>query len=241
MMRLKDGAKGLVGRCCKVEVRALYPQKDIKHVGIGFQQGAPLTAEQIAKRTEMLRRGSRTAAQKRAALRSGLILEGLRPNPAWNRRWWELLLMVLSNFGTNGEIAAALGYCSAKHVEGLLRRPEFQKAIEDVRRAQLERIIAGEFGVKAQAKIAAKKVIPTLEGVLDAKESKNSDKISAGKVVLQVSGDLVETHRHHHVFELIKGLSKAEVDRLGETGEWPERLRPTVENLGLLPAPQNGR
>jgi hypothetical protein len=130
------------------------------------------------------------------------------------------------------EIARMLGYSVADVVRRILRRPEVAALLERVRAAQLERVIAGNFGVRAQAKAAAPGVMKTMTE-LAAKAPRDGDKIKAGQTVLQVAGEMVQQHEHHHVHRLLKDLTDDELVALRDRGVWPARYQTIVARLGL--------
>ena len=62
---------------------------------------------------------------------------------------------------------------------------------------------------------------------------KAADRHANNKTVLQVAGELVDRHEHHHVVELMRGMNRAELVALSERDEWPARLAEQVRALGL--------
>ena len=93
-------------------------------------------------------------------------------------------------------------------------------------------MIAGNFGVRAQAKAAAPRVMRTMTE-LAAKAPRDTDKIKAGQTVLQVAGEMVQQHEHHHVHRILKDLTDAELVVLRDRGVWPVRYQTLVAKLGI--------
>jgi hypothetical protein len=159
-----------------------------------------------------------------------------------SRRQCEVAILHLGRHSLP-EIARLLGYASGKHVHAVLKTPavaHFLKLVED---AQIERVIAGEFGVRAQARAAAPRVLEHViekaggksdkDGIRRGFAQRDADAIRAANLVLTVAGEKVERSQHHHIHDLFAGMTRDELRRLGDHGEWPERLQCTVGALGL--------
>jgi hypothetical protein len=161
-----------------------------------------------------------------------------------SRRQFEVAILHLGHY-TLPEIARHLGYASGKHVHAVLRTPAVARFIQCVEAAQVERCIAGEFGVRAQAKAAAprvmERVIEKAGGKLGAdgkplgEAVRDADLIRAADLVLTIGGekDQRQEHLHKHVHLAFEAMTIDELRRLGETGEWPERFQSLVARLGL--------
>jgi hypothetical protein len=203
--------------------------------GRGFHPGS-LSPEEVARSLERLRWGHRRWQERRRALPEVVSdlkdLAQLRGRV--RARHFEVVLCHLGGLSLR-ETAAAVGYRDHKAVQRILRRPEIAKMIDLIRAAQLERVIAGDFGVRAQAKAAAPKVMERMIHVgQGGGDVKNADAINAGRVVLTVAGELVEKKTiHAHVHMLIQSMSMEEVEHLAATGQFPERYRNAAEKLGI--------
>lgn len=203
--------------------------------GPGHHHPMEFTPEEVAKRTERLRAGHRRWSERMKAIKRGELVDGLSPAKTRARRvsnrHWEVLMAHLSGMG-DPDIARMLGYSQPNVIGVILRRPEIAAYIQEVRQAQLDRIIRGEFGVRAQAKAAAPKAMGRIIEESD-KAPKSADRIKAARTTLEVAGELVQTHAHHHVYELMNGLTREELTALALRGTWPERLARMVEQLGI--------
>jgi hypothetical protein len=159
-----------------------------------------------------------------------------------SRRQYEVAILHLGQYRLP-EIARLLGYASGKHVHTVLKTPAVARFIDLVEAAQLERVIAGEFGVRAQARAAAprvlKRVIEKAGGDLDAAgqprgmAARDGDALRAADLVLTVAGEKTQAtgHLHKHVHLAFAGMTNEELRRLGESGEWPERYKALAEKV----------
>src|SRR5262249_57294622 len=73
-------------------------------------------------------------------------------------RYWVLAMFTLMGQSAR-EIAALVGYAQPTHVVKALRHPAVARLVQEVRNAQLERVLQGTFGVAATAKAAAPEVM----------------------------------------------------------------------------------
>jgi len=73
-------------------------------------------------------------------------------------RFWVIAMLSLMGKSTR-EIADLVGYAGSAPVVRVLRHPAVVRLVEEVRAAQLERVLQGEFGVAAAARAAAPAVI----------------------------------------------------------------------------------
>jgi hypothetical protein len=203
----------------------------------------------VARNFDALTRGAATYQERKrriAALArdpeamSAVSLDQIRQY--LSRRQYEVAILHLGQYRLP-EIARLVGYASGKHVHAVLKTPAVARFIHLVEDAQIERVIAGEFGVRAQARAAAPKVMEHVIEKAGGKQDrsgqrhgvalKDSDAIRAADLVLTVAGEKVERSVHHHVHDLFAGMTTDELRRLGDHGEWPERLQRTVRALGL--------
>lgn len=214
--------------------------------GLTKHPGAPpaVVAERLEKATVA---SKRAAGERRAAY--GKLLEELGGMPLdelrrhVSTRQWMVALYHVGGYDQE-QIAGAVGYTTGQAVRQALKHPVVARLVELVRQAQLERVLRGEFGVAAQAKAAAPAVmqhvtelagaaVPDAGGVRKGRARRDSDALRAADLVLTVSGDKVERSQAT-VVHVLEELSEPELERLAETGEWPERYRGVA---GLLPAP----
>ena len=159
-----------------------------------------------------------------------------------SRRQYEVAVLHLGQYRLP-EIARSLGYASGKHVHAVLKTPAVARFIDLVEAAQLERVIAGEFGVRAQAKAAAPRVLRRViakaggdvgaDGKPVGEAAKDADAIRAADLVLTVAGEKEQRQEylHKHVHLAFGDMTVEELQRLGETGEWPVRYQALAEKL----------
>jgi hypothetical protein len=208
--------------------------------------GAPpaVIAQRLA---EMQQRAASGRAARGAAYRAwlaevaGMGLEELvRTTP---RRHWLVAMAHLGGHDTTA-IARIVGYTNATAAAKALKHPAVARLIEVIRRAQVERVLTGEYGVAAQAKAAAPAVMEHVTELAGAKKGaagervgrakRDADAIRAAELTLTVSGHKVERTAHVHL-HVLEEMSEAELERLAEVGEWPERYRSVA---GLVPGPR---
>ena len=213
-------------------------KKDPRIRRVGF----PLTPEAIAIRLEKMRQGQKDWLARRKAIRESKLLQpGEEVRGKINSRWWEVLIMHCSGYDVR-DIARIMGYSSHAVVEQIIRNPRMSRYIEEIRQEQLHRVLSGAFGVRAQAKAAAPKVMDQM--IHNAtKAEKPADQVKAGQTVLQVAGELVQRSETNHVHVMLKDLTDAELIALRDRGIWPDRYKSLVDKLGLgaqqaLPAPE---
>src|SRR5262249_55570017 len=82
-------------------------------------------------------------------------------------RYWVLAMLSLMGKSTR-EIAALVGYSQPTPVVKALRHPAVARLVQEVRNAQLERVLQGTFGVAATAKAAAPGVMAHVAGIAGA-------------------------------------------------------------------------
>jgi hypothetical protein len=210
----------------------------------------------VARRlAEMLRGKAEYQARRKVhrAVATDVAAMARIANPAeartyLTRREEEIALMWLGRYQLH-EISTIMGLKDKNVVRRLLKRPAVARFVSLVEAAQLERIIAGEFGVRAQAKAAAPRVmrrmIEKAGGIEDetgrptSMAARDADAIRAGEVVLGASGDKAppEEHLHKHLHLAVGSLTTEELRRLAETGEWPTRYQALAAQLQAPDAP----
>ena len=104
-----------------------------------------------------------------------------------------------------------------------------QRLVEVIRRAQVDRVVAGEYGVQAQAKAAAPAVmehVTELAGEAGAGGAGEAGRRCApgGGADVDDLGDKVERKAHLHL-HVLEEMSEAELEALAAGGVWPERYR----------------
>jgi hypothetical protein len=153
--------------------------------------------------------------------------------------------MHLGGYGVT-EIARGLGYATVDGVNRVLAQPAVGRLIELIRRAQLERVLQGAYGVAATAKAAAPEVMAHVTELAGARKDRatgervgrarrDADALRAAELTLTVSGDKVERKAVAH-FHMLEEMSEAELEALAGRGEWPERY----QGIGLLSGPGEG-
>ena len=212
----------------------------------GWQPSAALVAERLARMngTRRQRRAERAAAARQLAEElAGMPLDALVRGVT--TRQWTVAIMHLGGYGVT-EIARGLGYATVDGVNRVLKQPAVVRLIEVIRRAQLERVLQGTYGVAATAKAAAPEVMAAVVELAGAKKDRatgervgrakrDADAIRAAELTLTVSGHKVERTAHMHL-HILEELSEAELETLAARGEWPERWRDRGV-AGLLTGP----
>jgi hypothetical protein len=209
----------------------------------GWQPSPVLVAERLTRMngTRRARRaereaGARQLAEELAAMPLDVLLTHV------TTRQWTVAVMHLGGYGVT-EIARALGYATLNGVNRVLQQAEVVRLIEVIRRAQLERVLQGTYGVAATAKAAAPAVMEHVTELAGAKKDRatgervgrakrDADAIRAAELTLTVSGHKVERTAHLHL-HVLEEMSEAELEALAGRGEWPERYR----GVGLLSGP----
>jgi hypothetical protein len=208
----------------------------------GWQPSPALVAERLTRMNgaRRQRRAEREAAARQLAEElAGMPLEALLQHVT--TRQWTVAVMSLGGYGVT-EIARALGYATVDGVNRVLKQPEVVRLIEVIRRAQLERVLQGTYGVHAQAKAAAPAVMGHVTELAGARQDeatgerrgrakRDADALRAAELVLTVSGDKVERKAQVHL-HVLEELSEAELEELAARGAWPERYQGVA---GLLP------
>jgi hypothetical protein len=204
-----------------------------------------VVAERLAKMHAMR---AATDAERRAAHRAWLeactgmtMAELRRSTPS---RLWTVAMMHLGGYDL-AQIARAVGYANPTGAQKALKHPAVQRLVALVRDAQLERVLAGEYGVAAQAKAAAPAVMEHVTHLAGGKKGadgerlgrakRDADAIRAAELTLTVSGHKVERTAHLHL-HVLEEMSEAELEALAADGQWPERYR----GVGLLSGPGEG-
>jgi hypothetical protein len=188
------------------------------------------------------RRAEREAAARQLAEElAGMPLDALVKGVT--TRQWTVAIMHLGGYGVT-EIARGLGYATVDGVNRVLKQPAVVRLIEVIRRAQLERVLQGTYGVAATAKAAAPLVMEHVVELAGAKKDRgtgervgrarrDADALRAAELTLTVSGDKVERKAVAHL-HILEEMSERELEALAETGAWPERYRGVA---ALLPEP----
>jgi hypothetical protein len=200
----------------------------------GWEPSPALVAERLARMNGARRtqRAARLAAQRQLAEElTGLPLETLVTGVT--TRQWSVALMHLGGYGVT-EIARALGYATVDGINRVLKQAAVQRLVELVRRAQLERVLRGEYGVQATATAAAPEVMAHVTELAGANKAadgsrvgrarRDADALKAAELTLTVSGHKVERQAHLHL-HVLEEMSEGELEALASTGTWPERYR----------------
>jgi hypothetical protein len=146
------------------------------------------------------------------------------------------------------EIADQVGYAGSAPVVRVLRHPAVVRLIEEVRRAQLEAVLSGTYGVAAAARAAAPAVMEHVAelagGVKDratgariGRAKRDADALRAAELTLTVSGDKVARTETAHVYTMLEEFSDDELEALAERGELPERYRGVAGFFGVPTGP----
>jgi hypothetical protein len=202
----------------------------------------------VAERLERMQRGARAGrvAQRDAARAwleglAGMGLEELvRTTP---RRQWLVAMCHLGGYDTTA-IARIVGYTNATAAAKALKHPAVVRLIEVIRRAQVDRVLQGEYGVTAQAQAAAPAVMEHVtelagaqkqaDGTRRGRAKRDADALRAAELTLTVSGHKVERQAHLHL-HVLEEMSEAELEALAASGTWPERYRGVA---GLVTGPE---
>jgi hypothetical protein len=204
--------------------------------GVGVKKGWEPSPALVAERLARMQGAQRRAAtEKAAALRrlaedaSGMSLDDLRR--AIPTRYWVVALGHLGGYD-EATIARSLGYATASGVARVLRHPATRALIEKIQQAQLQRVLEGTYGVRAQARAAAPAIMEHVVELAGARKGadgarlgrarRDSDALRAAELTLTVSGDKREQMQvlHAHLFE---SMTEGELEDLAERGIWPER------------------
>jgi hypothetical protein len=212
----------------------------------GWQPSPALVAERLTRMngTRRERRAERQAAARQLAEElAGMPLDALLTHVT--TRQWTVAVMHLGGYGVT-EIARALGYATLNGVNRVLQQPEVVRLIEVIRRAQLERVLQGTYGVQAQANAAAPEVMAHVtelagaqkqaDGTRRGRAKRDADALRAAELTLTVSGHKVERQAHLHL-HVLEEMSEAELEALAASGTWPERYRGVA---GLVTGPGEG-
>ena len=138
---------------------------------------------------------------------------------------------------THAEIASALCYSAAKSsattISKLLQTPAARQILESIRRAQVQNVLRGEFGVSAQARVAGPAVMQVVtelagaqtaaDGTRIGRAARDRDLLTAAKLVLDAGGRLVQRREELHV-HMFSEMSDIELETFARDGEWPERF-----------------
>jgi len=217
-----------------------------KRTGPGTKRhpGPPpaVVAEHLAKMQRAAPAGRAAKAAADRAWLEALAGMGLDELVATTpRRHWLVAMCHLGGYDT-ATIARTVGYTHPAAAAKALKHPAVQRLIEVIRRAQVERVLTGEYGVAAQAKAAAPAVMEHVTELAGAKKDRatgerrgrakrDADALRAAELTLTVSGHKVERTAHVHL-HVLEEMSEAELERLAAAGEWPERYRGVA---GLVP------
>jgi hypothetical protein len=162
-------------------------------------------------------------------------------------RYWVLAMLSLMGKSTR-EIADQVGYAGSAPVVRVLRHPAVVRLVEEVRRAQLEAVLSGTYGVAAAARAAApavaEHVIELAGGMKDratgerrGRAKRDADALRAGELVLTLSGDKMARTATTHVHTLLEEFSDDELEALAERGEIPERYQGVAGLFGVPTRP----
>jgi len=203
----------------------------------------------VAQRLDNMRRGAETQRAFRhavAELAKDPVALAKMPladvQALLTKREFQVCLLYLGGYAMP-EIALKTGYSGRKSVYDLLQRAPVKRFIALVQAAQLERVIAGEFGVRAQAKAAAprvlKRVIRKAGGEWDAtgepvgESEKDADAIRAADLVLTVAGEKEQPqeHLHKHLHLAFGDMTVEELEELGRSGKFPARYKALAERV----------
>jgi hypothetical protein len=208
----------------------------------------------LAVRLENLQRGHRAWRQKQGAAKRALaeLYRELPVEELWRTvkpKLASAVALYLAGYEYPA-IAAAIGYSgrpsSATSIMLLLRRPEAQRLIAEIRQKQFERIVAGDYRVTATARAAAPRImsqvaalaggIPGTDGRPEGKAARAADQIKAASLALEVAGHRIQRHQHEHLHaHLFAQMTDAELERLAEKAEWPERIKA----MGMVLTPES--
>jgi DNA-binding CsgD family transcriptional regulator len=148
------------------------------------------------------------------------------------RRHMRIVLLHLAGH-TDEEIAKQVGLANRDVVSRIRRGHPCQKELDRIIMAQRERIIAGEFGVQAQAKAASPKAMKVVTDQLGDPNVKPGDQRKAAELTLKMAGELMTKTVHEHVLTLIRGLSDEELREVQAHRRWPTRIRDHLTKLGV--------
>jgi hypothetical protein len=162
-------------------------------------------------------------------------------------RYWVLGMLALMGKSVR-EIAALVGYSQPTTVVKVLRHPAVVRLVEEVRRAQLEAVLSGTYGVAAAARAAAPAVLEHVAelagGVKDrttgerkGRAKRDSDALRGAELLLTVSGDKVARTATTHVHALLEEFTDDELVALAERGELPERFSGVAGLFGVSDGP----
>jgi hypothetical protein len=162
-------------------------------------------------------------------------------------RYWVLAMLSLMGKSTR-EIADHVGYAGSAPVVRVLRHPAVVRLVEEVRRAQLEAVLSGTYGVAAAARAAAPAVMEHVAelagGVKDratgariGRAKRDADALRGAELLLTVSGDKVARATTTHVSTMLEEFSDDELEALAERGELPERYQGVAGFCGVPTGP----
>jgi len=162
-------------------------------------------------------------------------------------RYWVLAMLSLMGKSTR-EIADQVGYAGSAPVVRVLRHPAVVRLGEEVRRAQLEAVLSGTYGVAAAARAAAPEVMAHVAelagGVKDratgariGRAKRDADALRAAELTLTVSGDKVARTETAHIYAMLEEFSDDELEALAERGELPERYQGVAGFFGVPTGP----
>src|SRR5262245_5862176 len=151
-------------------------------------------------------------------------------------RYWVLAMLSLMGKSAR-EIAALVGYSQPTPVVKALRHPAVARLVQEVRNAQLERVLQGTFGVAATAKAAAPEVMAHVAELAGAvkdratgarvgRAKRDADALRGAELLLTVSGDKMARTATTHVHALLEEFSDDELEAFAERGLLPERYQP---------------
>src|SRR5262249_18954346 len=161
-------------------------------------------------------------------------------------RYWVIGMLSLMGKSTR-EIADLVGYAGSAPVVRVLRHPAVVRLVEEVRAAQLERVLQGEFGVAAASRAAAPAVLEHVAelagGIKDratgarvGRATRDADALRGAELLLTVSGDKM-ARATTHVHALLEDFTDDELQALAERGVIPERYQGVAGLFGASSGP----
>jgi hypothetical protein len=219
---------------------------------LGKRGALKLSVEEAASRLARMHAARRTPAERRMeAQRLALAVTGMTLDEARRHirpREYSVAALHLGGMSLR-QIQETLGYSQPGSVRSVLHRPVVERFIQLVRDAQVERLLAGTYGVAAAAKAAAPAVMECVAelaggrkdratGARIGRAKRDADAIRAADLVLTTSGDKVARAAHLHL-HVLEELTDVELEALAARGEWPERLGPLPAALGECSASDN--
>lgn len=203
-------------------------------------QGGPLPPEEAERLVERLRKSREylqrgTAESIRRAKESKALLEDapLKNLNRWRRAEYEVVIRYLAYPDLNlKELASLLGYQNWRSVQQLLKKPYVQKMIGEIRAAQVERVIKGDFGAQALLKQSQVKAAQKVVDTIDDPAAGPKTNLAAAESVLDRTGlGKQSAVEHHHVHEILRHFTSEELAAYGNRGIVPDRFKQVFAQL----------